>query len=233
MNCLCSRDNLSLSFSLSVCLWADCSYGDHQSLLQAHLIFCLGWLLTVEIHRMLARSHLLWRQQILAAEQLPVPAGIRLDTAVVVGQEFTYKQISLFEPCVTILTNCECTEMCLLNSEDAAEAQICTVQSPGGSQLSASLLLSALDSLYAIPIPPHIALPACPVTYRKNRCLLHALLWALYWKNHSFLLISGAAALKYLLVTSRTCRGRWCIIRLCLMWLHFAVWLGCCKEPDV
>lgn len=134
MNCLCNRDNLPLSFSLSLCLWAGCSYGDRQSLLQAHLIFCLGRLFTVEIHRMLAPSHLLWRQQILAAEQLQVPAGIRLDTAVVVGQEFTYKQISQFEPCVTILTNCECTEMCLLNSEDAPEAQIYRVQSPGGSQ---------------------------------------------------------------------------------------------------
>lgn len=92
---------------------------------------------------MLARSHLLWRQQILAAEQLPVPAGIRLDTAVVVGQEFTYKQISLFEPCVTIPTNCEYTEMCLLSSEDAPEAQICTVQSPGGRQVAAPLLLTA------------------------------------------------------------------------------------------
>lgn len=101
---------------------------------------------------MLAHSHLLWRQQVLAAEQLQVPAGIRLDTAVV-GQEFTYKQISLFEPCVTILTNCECTEMYLLNSEDAPEAQTCTVQSPGGSQLTASLLFTALDSLYSIPIP--------------------------------------------------------------------------------
>lgn len=82
---------------------------------------------------MLARSHLLWRQKILAVEQLRVPAGIRLDTAVVVGQEFTYKQISLFEPCVTILTNCECTEMSLLDSEDAPQAQSCTGQSPGGS----------------------------------------------------------------------------------------------------
>lgn len=158
MNCLCNRDNLPLSFSLSVCLWADCSYGDRQSLLQAHLIFCLGRLLTVEIHRMLARSHLLWRQQILAAEQFQVPAGIRLDTAVVVGQEFTYKQISLFEPCVTILTNCECTEMCLLDSEDAPEAQICTAQSPGGSQLTAPLPSLPLPSSTQSPFSPHFQL---------------------------------------------------------------------------
>lgn len=82
---------------------------------------------------MLAHSHLLWRQQILAAEQLQVPVGTSLDTAVVVGEEFTYKQISLFEPCFTTLTNCECTEMFLLNSEDAPEAKICVTQSPGGS----------------------------------------------------------------------------------------------------
>lgn len=56
--------------------------------------YILRCLLTVEIHRMLARSHLLWRQQILAVEELQVPVGISLDTAVVVG-EFTYKQISL------------------------------------------------------------------------------------------------------------------------------------------
>lgn len=180
MNCLCNRDNIPPSFSLSLCLWADCSYGDRQALLQAHLIFCLGWLLTVEIHRMLAHSHLLWRQKILAVEQLQVPAGIRLDTAVVVGQEFTYKQISLFEPCVTILTSYECTEMFLLNSEDAPEAQICTAQSPGGSQLTSSLLLTALDSLYSAPIPSHSTLPACPVTYRRRRCLLRAVLWAPY-----------------------------------------------------
>lgn len=70
----------------------------------------------------------------MAVEQLQVPVGISLDTAVVAGEEFTYKQISLFEPCVTILTTCERTEMFLLNSEDAPEAEICMTQSPGGSQ---------------------------------------------------------------------------------------------------
>lgn len=53
------------------------------------------------------------------------------------------------------------------------------------------------------------------------------------WKRQNLLLTSGAAALRYLLVTSRTRRGRWCIIRLCLMWLLFAVWFGCCEEPAV
>jgi len=60
----------------------------------------------------------------LAVEQLEVPVGISLDTAVVVGEEFTYKQISLFEPCIAIVTTCECTETFLLNSEDAPEAKI-------------------------------------------------------------------------------------------------------------
>lgn len=82
-----------------------------------------------------------------------MPVGISLDTAVVVGKEFTYKQISLVEPCDTILTNCECTEVFLLNSGDAPEAKSCMTQSPGGIQLTESLLLAALEMLYSIPLP--------------------------------------------------------------------------------
>lgn len=78
----------NLPLFLVACLWIDCSYGDGQSLLQAHLLLSLSWLLTVEIHRTLAHSPLLWRQQILAVEQLWVPVGISLDTAVVVAEEF-------------------------------------------------------------------------------------------------------------------------------------------------
>lgn len=124
----------------------------------------------MEIHRTLAHSHLLWRQQILAVEQLQVPVGISLVTAVVVGEEFTYKQISLFEPRVTILTNRECTEMFLLNSEDAPVAKICMTQSPGGSQLTESLLITALEMLYSIPIPSHNPLPPCRSSVQVGIC---------------------------------------------------------------
>lgn len=90
-------------------------------------------------------------------------------------------------------------------------------------------------NLYSAPIPSHSALPPCPVTYRKRGCLLRAVLWAPDCRagRNSLLLTSGAATLINLLVSGRTCRGRWCIIQLCLMWLLFAVWFGCCKEPAV
>lgn len=71
------------------------------------------------------------------------------------------KQISLFEPCVTILTSCECTEIILLISEDAPGAKICTTGSPGGSQFTEALLLTALETLHAIPIPSHNPFPPC------------------------------------------------------------------------
>lgn len=121
----------------------------------------------------------------MAVEQLQVPAGISLDTAVVAGEGFTYKQISVFEPCVTIPTNCECTEMFLLNSEDAPEAKICMTESRRGSQLTESLLLTALETLYSVPIPSRNPLPPCrcSATYSKSKYLLHAVLWTTYWRR--------------------------------------------------
>lgn len=58
----------------------------------------------------------------MAVEQLQVPLGISFDTAVVEGEECTYKAVRLFKPHGTILTACKCTEMFFPNSEDVPEA---------------------------------------------------------------------------------------------------------------
>jgi len=58
------------------------------------------------------------------------------------------------------------------------------IQSPGGSQLTESLLLTALEMLYSILIPSHTPLPPsrCSATCNKSTCWLHAVLWTTCWR---------------------------------------------------
>lgn len=172
MNCLSNIQSLPLSVSESTVPMEIAGF------FCKFISYCGRWLLTAETCRTLTLPHLLRRQQILAVEQLQVPLGISFDTAVVEGEECTYKAVGLFKPHVTILTACKCTEMFFPNSEDAQEAKISTSRRPRGSQLTEALLPTACEMLCSVPIPSSKPVPSCRCsgTYSESRHMLHAVL---------------------------------------------------------
>lgn len=222
MNCLSNIHSLPLSVSEStVPMEIACFFCKF-------MLYCGRWLLTAETCRTLTLPHFLRRQQILAVEQLQVPLGISFDTAVVEGEECTYKAVGLFKPHVTILTACKCTEMFFRNSEDAQEAKISTTRRPRGSQLTEALLPTACGMFCSVPIPsskPHIGVlgPTVKAGICSTPCW-ELPTWDLGAAKINTLLASGALSyLRCLRVTGRTHWGILCIFQLCLVRLCSAV----------